>query len=108
MSMFCDQCQETLRNTGCTSRGVCGKDETTSNLQDLLIYALQGIALCVEKSGKKIDRGKGLFICESLFATITNANFDENRIIELIKKALSIREEIEDGTGESFEHDSVT
>jgi hydroxylamine reductase len=107
MSMFCDQCQETMKNIGCTSRGICGKDETTANLQDLLIYVLQSIALCLEKSGKNIDREKGVFLCKALFATITNANFYENRINELIKKALIIREEIKGDTDEFFEHDSI-
>ncbi|MDA3793146.1 MAG: hydroxylamine reductase [Elusimicrobia bacterium] len=107
MSMFCDQCQETVKNTGCTNRGVCGKDEATSNLQDLLIYTLQGIALCVEKSGKSIDREKGLFVCQALFSTITNANFDTDKITELIKKALEVRDEIKTSVSGTIEHDSA-
>ena len=43
--MFCFQCQETAKNTGCTIKGVCGKPEATANLQDLLIYALRGLAV---------------------------------------------------------------
>ena len=107
MSMFCYQCQETVKNTGCTNRGVCGKDEATANLQDLLIYTLQGIALCVEKSGKSIDREKGLFVCQALFSTITNANFDTDKITELINKALKIRGEIKTSIGDTIEHDSA-
>jgi hydroxylamine reductase len=107
MSMFCDQCQETVKNTGCTNRGVCGKDEATSNLQDLLIYTLQGIALCVEKSGKSIDREKGLFVCQALFSTITNANFDTDKITELKKKALEVRDEIKTSVSGTIEHDSA-
>ena len=76
MSMFCNHCQETLKNEGCISRGVCGKDEITSNLHDLLTYILQGIALYGEKLGGNIDRKYGIFICQALFATITNANFN--------------------------------
>ena len=48
--MFCFQCQETAKNTGCTIKGVCGKPEETANLQDLLIYALRGIAVYGEKA----------------------------------------------------------
>lgn len=105
MSMFCYQCQETVKNTGCTSRGVCGKDETTANLQDLLIYILQGIALYAEKGN--IDRDKGVFICQALFSTITNVNFDEDRISELIKKAIKVREELKSESGETIKHEAA-
>ncbi|MDP4224661.1 MAG: hypothetical protein Q8868_15245, partial [Bacteroidota bacterium] len=44
MSMFCNQCQETAKNTGCTVNGVCGKKESLANLQDLLIFSCQGLA----------------------------------------------------------------
>lgn len=121
MSMFCFQCQETAKNTGCTARGVCGKKEETANLQDLLIHVLRGIsiyALKVRDYGLK-DKKTGLFIAKALFATITNTNFDENRIKELIKEGLCIREELKSGflnkyrekNGKDFSeqiHDSAT
>ena len=96
MSMFCFQCQETARNTGCTVRGVCGKPEEVANLQDLLIHVLKGIAVYGEKApglGVSLDKA-GLFVARSLFATITNANFDEERIIALVREALAVREEL--------------
>jgi hydroxylamine reductase len=76
--MFCFQCQETAKGTGCTIAGVCGKKENTANLQDLLVFALKGLAVtAVEaKQQGKLDNAIGLFICQGLFATITNANFD--------------------------------
>ncbi len=88
--MFCFQCQETAKNAGCTVKGVCGKPEDTANLQDLLIYALRGIAVYDEKANELgiSNRENGLFVAQALFATITNANFDNDRIIELIKEAL--------------------
>ncbi|ENN95614.1 hybrid cluster protein [Methanocaldococcus villosus KIN24-T80] len=91
--MFCFQCQETAKNEGCTIRGVCGKDDKVANLQDLLIYLIKGLCLICEKSGysdEKIDK----FIVESLFATITNVNFDDSDIIERIKKCIELRENI--------------
>ena len=94
--MFCFQCQETAKNTGCTIKGVCGKPEETANLQDLLIYVLKGISICGEKA-KALDisdKKNGLFIGQALFATITNANWDNQRFISLIKKGLKIREEL--------------
>ena len=96
MSMFCYQCQETAKGTGCTMRGVCGKTADVSNLQDLLIYTLKGIsvyALEARQAGIATQRANK-FIMEGLFATITNANFDKEHFIGLIKQALEIREEI--------------
>ncbi|MFH1957253.1 MAG: hydroxylamine reductase [bacterium] len=107
MSMFCYQCQETVKNTGCTNRGVCGKDETTANLQDLLIYILQGIALYAENLKSNLDKENGVFICQALFSTITNANFDEDRIAELIIKAVRIRDELKADSDEAVEHDAA-
>lgn len=107
MSMFCYQCQETVKNTGCTNRGVCGKDEITANLQDLLIYILQGIALYAEKLKSNLDKEKGIFICQALFSTITNANFDEDKIGELIKEAVQIRDELKADIDETVEHDAA-
>ncbi|PKL91398.1 MAG: hydroxylamine reductase [Candidatus Goldiibacteriota bacterium HGW-Goldbacteria-1] len=91
--MYCNQCQETVKNTACTMKGVCGKNDSTSNLQDLLIFLLQGISYYAEKTGNK-DRKYGLFLCQGLFATITNANFDDDKIENLIKKALVLRGEL--------------
>ena len=94
--MFCYQCQETVKNSGCTVRGVCGKNEETACLQDLLIYVLKGIAIYAEKAKKQgvIDEKVGLFITRALFATITNTNFDDRRFITLIQEALRVREGI--------------
>ena len=99
MSMFCYQCQETAKNSGCTIRGVCGKQEDTANLQDLLIYILKGISIYGSKLrelGLNTDRDAGLFIAQALFATITNANFDDGRFTSLIRKALNIRRRLRD------------
>lgn len=96
MSMFCFQCQETVKNQGCMVKGVCGKEETTAQLQDLLIYNLKGIAYLAEGKAKKGDdvSSIGKLICDGLFATITNANFDNNRITELIKEAISLKKKL--------------
>ncbi len=94
--MFCFQCQETAKNTGCTIKGVCGKPEETANLQDLLIYVLRGVSIYGEKAKELgiLDKKTGLFIAQSLFTTITNANWDNQRFISLIKEGLKIREEL--------------
>jgi hydroxylamine reductase len=96
MSMFCYQCQETSKGTGCTIKGVCGKSEEVSNLQDLLMYTIKGIAIvdqeCV-KAGVKFSAAD-YFIMNGLFMTITNANFDDDVFIEKIKEGLALREEM--------------
>jgi len=77
---------------------MCGKPEETANLQDLLIYVLKGISIYGEKAHElgTFDKKWGRFIIEALFSTITNANWDDERFIALIKKALKVREEVKD------------
>ena len=101
--MFCYQCQETIKNTGCTKAGACGKKEQTANLQDLLIYVLKGIAIYSQKAKEKgINYSSaGLFTAQALFATITNANFDNERIIKLIREGLAIRDGLKEKSGVS-------
>ena len=98
MSMFCYQCQETLGNTGCNKKiGVCGKPADVANLQDLLIFVLKGIAVYSEKGkalGLPVEEKLGTFMMESLFSTITNANFDAQRFEALIKEALQVRDDV--------------
>ncbi|HNX06033.1 MAG TPA: hydroxylamine reductase, partial [Bacteroidales bacterium] len=94
--MFCYQCQETAKGVGCTIAGVCGKKEDVSNLQDLLIHVLKGISLYSSKarSAGYSDNRLNRFVIESLFTTITNANFDKAIFYERIRKALEWREQI--------------
>ena len=92
--MFCYQCQETAKGTGCTIKGVCGKPENVANLQDLLIYTLKGISVyAVQARAMSIVRPEvDKFIMESLFSTITNANFDSSRFVDRIQEGLKLRE----------------
>lgn len=95
--MFCYQCQETAKNQGCTVRGVCGKQPEVANLQDLLIFLLKGISyrtIDMRKSGQKIAPKVNRFIVESLFMTITNANFDKERFVKRIKEAIALRDSL--------------
>ena len=96
--MYCFQCQETAKNTGCTVKGVCGKPEETANLQDLLIHVLMGIAVYSEKlkAFENTDKEAGLFVAQGLFATITNANWNDDRFVTLIKEGLVRRNQLRD------------
>lgn len=96
INMFCRQCQEAAKNEGCFTAGVCGKQPSTSNLQDLLIHAVIGVAYyadrLVESGGTATDAGA--FVMRALFATITNANFDDDRIISYTAEAAGVRAEL--------------
>jgi hydroxylamine reductase len=94
--MFCYQCEQTAKGTGCTTLGVCGKNEETAALQDLIIHATQGLALyAVEARAKGVsDPGLGKFLCEVIFSTLTNVDFDPNRLVELIQATVARREEL--------------
>ncbi len=96
MSMFCYQCQEAAGGKGCTKVGVCGKTADVAALQDLMIYALKGISVLGIKADEINYTMEGLdrFIIESLFMTITNANFDKDRFFAKIKDALKLRDEL--------------
>ena len=99
MSMFCFQCQETLGNKGCKVNGICGKKGDVANLQDLLIYTLRGISIFrvnipvkVREENVEACEKVDKYIVESLFSTITNANFDRDFFIKQVKKGIEIRE----------------
>ena len=97
MNMFCHQCQEAAKGSGCTSaRGVCGKDAVVSNLQDVLLYSLKGLAYTATIARKQgiMDGAVGDALIQGLFATITNANFDKNVFVLRIREALGLREEL--------------
>ncbi len=109
MSMFCNQCQETVKNTGCTINGVCGKKEATANLQDVLISACQGLALIAIAARKQgIDTNAAdKHITNCLFMTITNANFDDQAIIQAVRESLRYRDELKSKVTISFSHDAL-
>ncbi len=100
-NMFCYQCEQTAKGEACTVSGVCGKSPDVSALQDLLVYALRGLALyALEgiKKGIKVP-GQDIFTCQALFATLTNVNFDPDRFPAQIKKAVELRDQLKAKTG---------
>ena len=96
--MFCNQCEQTAGGTGCTRFGVCGKSPEVAGLQDLLLYALNGLSV-VANDGRKqgvYDQLGNRFINEAAFSTLTNVNFDSERFVSLIEKTVELRESLKD------------
>ena len=98
--MFCVQCEQTIRTpagNGCAyAQGMCGKTAETSDLQDVLIYTLQGLsawALAAREQGI-IDREIDAFVPKAFFATLTNVNFDSARIVAYVNQALAYRQQL--------------
>jgi hydroxylamine reductase len=91
--MFCFQCEQTSKGTGCTDFAVCGKTEATAVLQDLLVHAAKGIAQFNHRARKLGTRDDALdrFLLEALFATVTNVNFDDAVIEKMIRQAVGLR-----------------
>ncbi|HOI64159.1 MAG: hydroxylamine reductase [Thermotogaceae bacterium] len=95
--MFCYQCSETMKGTGCTVRGVCGKEPEAASLQDLLIWLLKGVSFWGNGARKLGVRSEevDLFVAEGLFTTITNVNFDPLSLGKKIEHTLKIRDRAE-------------
>ena len=94
MSMFCYQCEQTASGTGCTVQGVCGKDARTAALEDLLLYAAEGISMYAHRARAlgASDRDVDVCVIRALFATVTNVDFDPERLQEHLEEAAVIRD----------------
>jgi hydroxylamine reductase len=94
MNMFCYQCEQTAKGTGCTIQGVCGKDPEVATLQDLLVYAVKGMSMYAKRAREMgvSDREINVFTVQALFATLTNVNFDVERFRVYINRAAKLRD----------------
>ena len=92
--MFCYQCEQTAKGTGCTVHGVCGKSADVAALQDLLVYATKGLAMYAHRARELggIDREIDVFVPEALFSTVTNVNFDPLRLAGFVQRAVTLRD----------------
>ena len=93
--MFCYQCEQTAKGTGCDKLGVCGKQPEVSDLQDLLVYALTGLgqaATALAAEGKEVPLATGRFFAKALFSTLTNVNFDAADFKPLIEQTVAQRD----------------
>lgn len=94
LEMFCYQCEQTAKGEACTRMGVCGKDSDVAALQDLLVYALQGLSQVAAQARKAgiVDSEVNGFTVEALFSTLTNVDFDPERFPVLLERCVSLRE----------------
>lgn len=92
--MFCYQCEQTAKGTGCTVKGVCGKDDETAKLQDVLVHVCKGISQYAHRARRlnAIDHAIDVFVVEALFTTVTNVNFDSDRLEQWIRRAVAARD----------------
>jgi hydroxylamine reductase len=92
--MFCYQCEQTSQGRGCQAVGVCGKNENSATLQDLLIHAVEGVSQYAHRAAKLGARDPEIdaFTIEAIFATLTNVNFDEDTLAELVYRAAQTRD----------------
>ncbi|MBW1915535.1 MAG: hydroxylamine reductase [Deltaproteobacteria bacterium] len=91
--MFCYQCEQAAKGEGCVKIGACGKQPDVASLQDLLLYMVKGLSL-IAVEGRKVgveDQDVNRFTCEAVFSTLTNVDFDPNRLTELISRGLEMR-----------------
>lgn len=94
-NMFCFQCQETAKGTGCILKGVCGKNATTARYMDLLLFVVRGISVVADQlreNNVPVARKVDSFVVDALFCTITNANFDDESIVRRIDDGLQMRD----------------
>lgn len=92
--MFCYQCEQAAKGRGCDYLGICGKEPEVAALQDLIIYQLKGIGYYAHQARQrgKIDPEINLFTLEALFTTVTNVNFDSERLLKWIRRGALIRD----------------
>ncbi len=93
-SMFCYQCEQTARGTGCDVHGVCGKDPVTAAMQDALVVVTKGLASCIVRADALgLDHGEeDAFMEEALFTTVTNVDFDPDAVEEMVRRGADLRD----------------
>jgi hydroxylamine reductase len=96
--MFCYQCEQTAQGSGCTKQGVCGKSPDVAALQDLLTHAVSGLSLYADE-GRRVgvkDPEVNVFTVKAMFSTLTNVDFDPDRLVELIHRCVQLRDQLKE------------
>lgn len=110
MSMFCFQCQEAAKGTGCTVAGVCGKKDDLAAMQDVLMYSAKGLSWWITKADEKkwsYDKKLHTELMTAIFATITNANFDKNAITEKVRETLELKRKLRSDLEREYSFDNI-
>jgi hydroxylamine reductase len=109
MSMFCYQCEQTAKESGCTAFGVCGKGPDTAALQDLLLHGLKGLAMYAQRARQlgAVDPGLDRLAIEVLFTTVTNVNFDDARLAVQLRALAAARDRARALYGAACDHAGV-
>ncbi|AEG58879.1 hydroxylamine reductase [Desulforamulus ruminis] len=96
--MFCNQCEQTAKGTGCTVSGVCGKKPEVAALQDLVLHAVKGLSLYANEGRKVgvVDQEVNHFTVEALFNTLTNVNFDPERFQILLNRCAELAAQLKE------------
>jgi hydroxylamine reductase len=107
--VYCNQCEQTAKGIACTNAGVCGKGGELADIEDVLIYALCGLALYANAARQHglVDPALDRFVMKAVFSTLTNVNFDPDRFVALIKETVAQREALkkaQSGSQDCFSH----
>jgi hydroxylamine reductase len=94
--MYCNQCEQTVKSEACTKTGVCGKQPDVAALQDLLLYAVKGLSQYALEGCKVgiTDSAVDVFVCQAVFSTLTNVDFDPDRFVALVNQCVEIRKSL--------------
>ena len=101
IAMFCNQCEQTAKGTGCTTMGVCGKQADTAAVQDLIVYAVRGLALTALAAREKgiVDAEADRLAVAALFSTVTNVNFDTSSLERMLRRVVETRKALAQKAG---------
>ena len=93
MDMFCYQCEQAARGKGCDYLGICGKEPEVAALQDLIVHQAKGIGYLAHQARRmgQVDNEVDRYVLEALFTTVTNVNFDPERLVQWIRKGSEMR-----------------
>ncbi len=91
--MFCYQCEQTAKSEACTKSGVCGKQPEIAALQDLLVYTLEELSFYAAEARRLgvTDKATNILVTEALFHTLTNVDFDPDRLKKMIDRTVAAR-----------------
>ncbi|MFW6286563.1 MAG: hydroxylamine reductase [Candidatus Sumerlaeota bacterium] len=95
--MFCYQCEQTVKGEGCSfKKGVCGKTDVTADMQDLVVASAKSVSQLAHRLRQNgiVDREADHYVIEALFATVTNVDFDPDRLEKILRRFVILRDRL--------------